>query len=95
MGGLGAQVKDDDQQKSRSRQVNQSSSQRTTGERIVFNGEQRSQVSSYMPHLEEELVPKHDFMGMLRGVVNMKSKAVVVNQNGEFPGALPNRTLIL
>lgn len=25
----------------------------------------------------------------------MKSKAVVVNQNGEFLGALPNRTLIL
>lgn len=31
----------------------------------------------------------------LRGVVNMKSKAVVVNQNGEFLGALPNRTLVL
>ena len=25
----------------------------------------------------------------------MKSKAVVVNQNGEFLGALPNQTLIL
>lgn len=25
----------------------------------------------------------------------MKSKALVVNQNGEFLGALPNRTLIL
>ena len=25
----------------------------------------------------------------------MKSKAVVVNQNGEFLGALPNRTLVL